>query len=58
MGDQGNGLEGAVEYSSDLFDATTVARLVAQLETLLTGALHDPARRLWELPLLAEGGGA
>jgi amino acid adenylation domain-containing protein len=52
MGDQGNGLEGAVEYSSDLFDGTTVARMVAQLETLLESALGDASRRLWELPLL------
>jgi amino acid adenylation domain-containing protein len=52
VGDQGNGLEGAIEYSADLFDGPTAARMLAQFETLLAGALEDGERRLWDLPLL------
>ncbi len=50
--DQGEGLEIELEYGSDLFDRTTAARILGQLEILLDGALADPERRLWELPLL------
>src|SRR5882724_8964136 len=48
-------LEGWMEYNVDLFDATTVDRLQEQFRTLLAGALEDPERRLWELPLLPPG---
>jgi amino acid adenylation domain-containing protein len=54
LGDEGDGLAGAVEYNADLFDGTTVARLLEQLETLLGGALDDSSRRLWQLPMLSE----
>ncbi|HVR96064.1 MAG TPA: amino acid adenylation domain-containing protein [Thermoanaerobaculia bacterium] len=47
-----DGLGGAVEYNADLFDGTSVARLLAHWRTLLAGALADPERRLAELPLL------
>ena len=43
---------GNLGYHSDLFDATTVARLVEHFATLLQGAVEDPGRRLSELPLL------
>ena len=52
VGDQGNGLEAGLEYSSDLFDPATAARLLELLTVLLDGGLSDPARRLSELPLL------
>jgi len=55
VGDQGSGLESGIEYSSDLFDGSTAARMLGQLETLLDGALGDPSRRLWDLPLLTDG---
>jgi amino acid adenylation domain-containing protein len=48
------GLGGALEYSRDLFDAATAARMAEHLLNLLQGALDDPGRRLSELPLLAE----
>ncbi|HEX7182532.1 MAG TPA: amino acid adenylation domain-containing protein [Thermoanaerobaculia bacterium] len=47
------GLAGAVEYNRDLFDATTVGRLLTHFETLLAAAVADPERRLSALPLLA-----
>ncbi len=48
-------LEGELEYSRDLFSAATIERLAGHLTRLLAGAVAEPARRLSELPLLAEG---
>ena len=48
------GLSGVMEYSTDLFDAETVARLAAQLETLLEGVAANPDRRVSALPLLTK----
>src|SRR3990172_8533625 len=48
------GLRGAIEYSRDLFDEGTVARMAGHLETLLSGAAADPERRISELPLMRE----
>ncbi|WP_375773024.1 amino acid adenylation domain-containing protein [Archangium gephyra] len=50
----GTGLEGIVEYSTDLFDASTIARMLGHLRTLLEGVVADPGRRIGELPLLSE----
>jgi amino acid adenylation domain-containing protein len=55
MGDEGAGLQGDLEFNSDLFDAPTAARLLSQLETLLAAGLADPSRHLRELPLLDAG---
>ena len=49
----GGGLAGIAEYSADLFDAGTVARLLGYLRMLLAGAAAEPGRRLADLPLLA-----
>ncbi|RYZ40514.1 MAG: amino acid adenylation domain-containing protein, partial [Myxococcaceae bacterium] len=46
------GLEGWLEYASDLFDADTVARLAGHLRVLLQAAVADPSRRVDALPLL------
>jgi amino acid adenylation domain-containing protein len=45
-------LQGWFNYRSDIFDASTVERLAGWLQTLLAGAAADPARRLYDLPLL------
>ena len=47
------GLAGGVEYNRDLFDPTTVARFVTQLERLLQGAVAEPEAPLADLPLLS-----
>ncbi len=47
------GLIAEVEYNADLFEADTIARLLGHFDTLLTGAVKEPARRLSELPLLS-----
>ncbi|HJP77979.1 MAG TPA: amino acid adenylation domain-containing protein, partial [Pseudonocardiaceae bacterium] len=46
------GLNLAVEYNTDLFDAVTVERLTGHLEVLLTGIAANPACRVGELPML------
>ncbi|MCP4653836.1 MAG: AMP-binding protein, partial [bacterium] len=44
------GLRGVLGYNTDLFDATTIARLLAHFELLLQGIVDDPPRPLSELP--------
>ena len=46
-------LAASFEYSTELFDAATVERLLGNLETLLAAAVADPRTPLSELPLLA-----
>ncbi|GAA4960292.1 non-ribosomal peptide synthase/polyketide synthase [Actinoplanes utahensis] len=48
-------LSGFVEYNTDLFDASTVARMTGHLLTLLAGFGVDPHRRIGDLPLLDAG---
>ncbi len=49
----GGGLAATAEYATALFDATTVDRLLRQLERLLAAAAAQPATPLRDLPLLA-----
>ncbi|MEE8525225.1 MAG: amino acid adenylation domain-containing protein, partial [Thermoanaerobaculia bacterium] len=53
MRDGGERLEGALDYNADLFDATTVERMVRQLRTLLAAAADPPPTPIAELPLLS-----
>nr|AAM47273.1 peptide synthetase ScpsB [Saccharothrix mutabilis subsp. capreolus] len=48
----GDGIQGLVEYSTDLFDAATVARLCRHLLILLARVVAEPDRPLAEVPLL------
>ncbi len=45
-------LDGAFEYSSELFEEATVRRLLGHYQTLLEGIVEDPSRSLASLPLL------
>ncbi len=47
------GLVVQIFYGTDLFDAATIRRLAAQMESLLGAAMADPGLPLSELPLLA-----
>jgi surfactin family lipopeptide synthetase A len=47
------GLEGEFEYNCDLFDATTLARMVDHFQTLLHAIVLDPAQPIARLPLLS-----
>ncbi|MCP4660395.1 MAG: AMP-binding protein, partial [bacterium] len=46
-------LRGDLEYSTELFDPTTIRRLVGHYRTLLEAVVADPDERLSELPLLS-----
>ncbi|MEH2068925.1 MAG: amino acid adenylation domain-containing protein [Nostoc sp.] len=46
------GLEGIWNYSADLFDATTIARIAQHFQTLLQAIVANPQERIAELPLL------
>ncbi|HKH48923.1 MAG TPA: amino acid adenylation domain-containing protein [Thermoanaerobaculia bacterium] len=49
------GIAGALEHSTDLFDAATVERLARRFQTLLAAAVAEPATGVADLPLLAPG---
>jgi amino acid adenylation domain-containing protein len=49
-----DGIRGRAQYNTDLFEASTVKRLLGHYRTLLAGVVSDPNRRLSELPLLTD----
>jgi amino acid adenylation domain-containing protein len=53
IGEQDGELAGEIEYSTDLFDAPTIDRLMGHFERLLASALAEPGARLPELELLS-----
>ena len=57
LAETGGELVGTLEYSSDLFDRTTVLRWAGHWLELLRGWLADGEQRLSELPLLSAGSG-
>ncbi len=48
------GLSCLLNYNTDLFDATTIARMLGHLRTLLEGIVANPGQRIGALPLLTE----
>jgi amino acid adenylation domain-containing protein len=48
------GLGGEIEYNLDMFDASTIDRLIGHFQQLLRGVVSNPEQRLSELPLLTE----
>ncbi|MCP4660532.1 MAG: amino acid adenylation domain-containing protein, partial [bacterium] len=51
--DSADGLPGVLEYCTDLFDHSTMERLLGHYRTLLAGIVADPGGRLCALPMLA-----
>ena len=49
-----SGLIGDWEYNTDLFDASTIARMASHFQTLLEGIVANPTQRVSQLPLLTE----
>jgi amino acid adenylation domain-containing protein/non-ribosomal peptide synthase protein (TIGR01720 family) len=49
-----DGLWGSIEYSTDLFEAATIGRLLGHFETLLEGIVDDPDSPLSRIPLLTD----
>ncbi|MBV9790978.1 MAG: amino acid adenylation domain-containing protein [Chloroflexi bacterium] len=52
--DTAQGLELALEYNADLWDAATMERLLQQFGTLLAGIAEHPQQSLADLPLLTD----
>ncbi|MBA3712218.1 MAG: amino acid adenylation domain-containing protein [Pyrinomonadaceae bacterium] len=50
--EEAEGLRAIVEYNTDLFDASTITRMLEHFGVLLEGIIADPDQRLSELPLL------
>ena len=49
-----DGLHCAFDYSADLFESDTIARMAGHFENLLEAVAANPDRRIGELPLLGE----
>src|ERR1044071_164031 len=45
-------LTGAAEYNTDLFNPSTIDRMVGHFQTLLESAVAGPQQRIADLPLL------
>ncbi|WP_315747768.1 MULTISPECIES: non-ribosomal peptide synthetase [unclassified Bradyrhizobium] len=52
LNDSGEAYAGFFEYSTDLFEAGTIARMAAHLDTLLQAALDDPGAPITQLEML------
>ncbi len=49
-----SGLGGWFEYNTDLFDASTITRMVNHFCNLLSGIVSNPEQRLWQLPIITQ----
>jgi amino acid adenylation domain-containing protein/thioester reductase-like protein len=54
LSEQADGIVGGCYYAADLFDASTIARLMAHFSNLLNGIIADPDRPILAMPLLDE----
>jgi len=52
MWETAEGLEGSLEYNTDLYEGATMQRLLRHFQTLLEGVAADPSARIADLPLL------
>ncbi|MGD2147544.1 MAG: condensation domain-containing protein, partial [Anaerolineae bacterium] len=52
--ERAEGLGATVEYSTDLFDAATIKRMLGHYRRLLEGIVSDPDQRISFLPLLTD----
>lgn len=48
-----DGIDGRIEYSTDLFEADTIVRIASHFETLLRAIVADPSQKLSQLPIIA-----
>uniref|UniRef100_UPI00068B5399 non-ribosomal peptide synthetase n=1 Tax=Andreprevotia chitinilytica TaxID=396808 RepID=UPI00068B5399 len=53
LGEDGDALTGNLEYASDLFDRSTIERLVGHLHTVLAGMVANDQQAISHLPLLS-----
>ncbi len=54
MVEESNESKVALNYSTDLFEAETAARMLGHYERLLKAVVENPEQRVWDLPLLTE----
>lgn len=54
MSESENGLEGIVEYSTDLFLPSTLQRMMGNFQTLLEGICQNPTMNIAYLPILSQ----
>ncbi|MEJ2379268.1 MAG: condensation domain-containing protein, partial [Pseudolabrys sp.] len=54
VSEETDGLKAQIEYSTDLFDADTIRRMLGHYQILLQGIAANPEARIAELPLLTE----
>jgi amino acid adenylation domain-containing protein len=47
-------INGSLEYNTDLFDNTTIARLLGHYQRLLSAIVADPEQKILDLPLLSD----
>jgi amino acid adenylation domain-containing protein len=53
MDDSGAVVTGAFEYNTDLFDASTISRLISHFQTLLEGVVNNPHQPISRLPMIS-----
>src|SRR6185295_15423638 len=53
MSESRSGIAGSFEYSTDLFEAQTIERLIGEFQILIEGIAADPERRISEYQLLS-----
>jgi amino acid adenylation domain-containing protein/non-ribosomal peptide synthase protein (TIGR01720 family) len=54
MTEMQEGIDGFCEYSTDLFDAATILRMLGHFQTLLAAIVSDPDQKIAEIPLLVD----
>ncbi len=54
MLEQGDQLGGALEYNTDLFDSSTIARMIQHFQRLLESIVTNPDQTISALPILTE----
>ncbi|MGH7824891.1 MAG: amino acid adenylation domain-containing protein, partial [Candidatus Binatia bacterium] len=52
MLEEADSLRGSIQYKTDLFDGSTISRMVDHFQTLLTSLVEKPDQRLSDLPVL------
>jgi amino acid adenylation domain-containing protein len=52
LSESADGIRGRLEFDTDLFDSTTIERMIGHYETLLAGGVSNPVLPISQLPLL------
>ena len=55
MWEENDGVNGLVEYNTDLFDQETITRIIEHFKVLLQGIVVNPDTPIQHLPLLTDG---